>query len=113
MLMNNKFVRILSIRNLNVFWDNNTSTNVKQTDNIRMFRADEVYPVKNPTTGGGGIDLVWRNQIYIAETGVSGLTPSESAQLMGLPSASQNTDAVWDEDLGEHTTADTAGADVG
>lgn len=66
---------------LNLLWDNNTANNVIQTDNIRIYREDEVYPVKNPTTGGGGIDVVWRNRVFVAETGTSGLTPSESAQL--------------------------------
>jgi hypothetical protein len=66
---------------VSIFLDNTTSTNVYQTDNIRVYRADGAYPVKNPTTGGGGIDVVWRDRVYIAETGVSGLTPTESSQL--------------------------------
>ncbi|MCP4440359.1 MAG: hypothetical protein GY810_15545, partial [Aureispira sp.] len=69
---------------LNVYFDNNTSTNVHQTDNIRIYRADELYPVKNPTTGGGGIDVVWRDKVFIAETGVSGLTTSESSILSNI-----------------------------
>jgi len=66
---------------LDLFLNNNTATNIKQTDNVRLYKSNELYPVKNPTTGGGGIDVVWRSQVYIAETGVSGLTSAESDQL--------------------------------
>ena len=44
--------------------DNDTTTNVWQTDNVRVFRDDDVRPVKHPTTGGGGIDVNWRSQVY-------------------------------------------------
>jgi hypothetical protein len=66
---------------VDVQFDNDTATNLIQTDNVRLYRSDEVYPVKNPPTGGGGIDVVWRSKVFIAETGVSGLTPTEAAQL--------------------------------
>ena len=69
---------------INLFLDNTTVTNIRQTDNRRFFRSDGVYPVKEPTSGGGGIDVVWRNTILIAETGVSGLTPAESILLSEL-----------------------------
>jgi hypothetical protein len=52
--------------------DNNTANNYYQNDNIRIFRSDEAYPVRNPTTGGGGLDVVWRSQIYVATVTVSG-----------------------------------------
>ena len=66
---------------VNLFIDNTTATNIRQTDNRRIYRSDEAYPVTEPTSGGGGIDIVWRNTILIAETGVSGLTASESSLL--------------------------------
>ena len=69
---------------VDLFINNNTTSNIKQTDNVRIYKSNGVYPVKNPTTGGGGIDVVWRNQIFIAETNVSGLTPSESDQLNSI-----------------------------
>jgi hypothetical protein len=52
--------------------DNNTANNYYQNDNIRIFRSDEAYPVRNPTTGGGGLDVVWRSQVYVATVTVSG-----------------------------------------
>tara|TARA_B110000037_G_scaffold192995_1_gene227617 strand:+ start:2719 stop:5055 length:2337 start_codon:yes stop_codon:yes gene_type:complete len=69
---------------VNLFIDNTTTTNIRQIDNRRFYRSDESYPVKEPTSGGGGIDIVWRNTILIAETGVSGLTTSESTLLNEL-----------------------------
>jgi pyruvate-formate lyase-activating enzyme len=52
--------------------DNTTANNYYQNDNIRIFRSDEAYPVRNPTTGGGGLDVVWRSQVYVATVTVSG-----------------------------------------
>ena len=69
---------------LNAYLNNNTATNIVQLDNVRIYRTDGAYPVRNPTTGGGGIDVVWRDKIFIAETGVSGLTPAESAKLSNI-----------------------------
>jgi len=51
---------------VDMYFDNTTEANLKQTDNRRIYREDGAYPVKNPTTGGGGIDIVWRNQIFVA-----------------------------------------------
>jgi hypothetical protein len=69
---------------LSLYLDNTTSTNLVQLDNRRIFRTDGVYPVLASTTGGGGIDVVWRNTILIAETNTSGLTPEESAKLTSI-----------------------------
>jgi hypothetical protein len=79
---------------VNLFWDNTTATNVYQTDNIRIYRADEAYPVQNPTSGGGGIDVVWRSKVFIAETGVSGLTGPESTQLFAASTYDPAVDTV-------------------
>lgn len=69
---------------LSLYLDNTTSTNLVQLDNRRIFRTDGVYPVLASTTGGGGIDVVWRNTILIAETDTTGLTPEESAKLTSI-----------------------------
>jgi hypothetical protein len=76
---------------LSLYLDNSTNTNIRQLDNRRFFRTDAAYPVLEPTTGGGGIDVVWRNQILIAETDTSGLTPSESALLNEISSLATST----------------------
>lgn len=68
---------------VSIYLDNTTASNVYQTDNIRIYRADEAYPVKNPTTGGGGIDVVWRDKVYIAVTG-SGVTSQDKTDIKNL-----------------------------
>lgn len=79
---------------LSLYLDNSTNTNIRQLDNRRFFRSDGEYPVLDPTTGGGGIDVVWRNQILIAQTNVSGLTPQESAELFKLTEVDQRVQAI-------------------
>ncbi len=53
---------------VNIFFDITTNDNVYQNDNARIYRADGAYPVKDPTTGGGAIDLVWREKVLIASS---------------------------------------------
>ena len=67
---------------------------VKQTDDVRIFRSDNTRPAIDPTTGGSGIEINWRTPVSVVSTGGSALTPTESAQLMALPSASANATAV-------------------
>ena len=64
---------------VNLYLDNITATNLRQLDNRRIYRDDDAYPVKS--SGGGGMDVVWRSTVLVAETAISGLTPSESAIL--------------------------------
>ena len=66
---------------LDMFLNNNTTSNLRQTDNVRFYKSNGAYPARSTTTGGGGLDVVWRNTILIAETGVSGLTSAESTLL--------------------------------
>jgi hypothetical protein len=73
---------------LDIFFDNTTSVSVRQTDNRRIYRKDGVYPVVSPTTNGYGLDVVWRNTIFLAETNTTGLTPAESAKLTAIDSNS-------------------------
>ena len=42
------------------------ATNISQTDNRRLYRADGARPVINPTSGGGGLDVEWRSPVTIA-----------------------------------------------
>jgi hypothetical protein len=51
---------------VNIFLDNTTTTEVFATDNRRLYRADGARPVKSPTSGGGGIDVEWRETVLIA-----------------------------------------------
>jgi hypothetical protein len=51
----------------NIYFDNNTTTNIRQTDDARIYRDDNNYPIKNngATTGGGGVDINWKNQVFV------------------------------------------------
>ncbi len=75
---------------VSVFWDNLTPTNIRQTDNPRIYRSDGIYPVKNDgvTTGGGGIDINWQDKVFLATTGSGPLTPAQEAQLADASEAS-------------------------
>jgi hypothetical protein len=117
--------------------DNNTANNYYQNDNIRIFRSDEAYPVRNPTTGGGGLDVVWRSQVYVATVTVSGsnvitgdladVEAAIDAQTADLKGADDRdltevydsggggatpeaiADAVWDEALADHQDPGSVG----
>ena len=75
---------------VSVFWDNLTSTNLRQTDSPRIYRDDGTYPVKNGgiTTGGGGIDINWQEKVFLATTGSGPLTPAQASQLSNADSQS-------------------------
>lgn len=66
--------------------DNVTDTEIWQLDNVRVFNSDGSRPARHVTTGGGGIDMQWRSQVYVVYVGGSALTPTESAKLMSIPS---------------------------
>jgi len=49
---------------VSIFLDNSTALFIYQTDAIRLFRSDNVYPAKTVTTGGGGISVNWNSNVY-------------------------------------------------
>jgi hypothetical protein len=51
--------------------DNTTTISVYALDNRRLFRSDGARPVRNPTSGGGGIDVEWREPVLIASSSLS------------------------------------------
>ena len=51
----------------NIFFDE-TAGFVKQTDSPRIFRDDDIRPAIDPTTGGNGIEINWRNPVYGFDT---------------------------------------------
>lgn len=98
---------------VNVLLDNTTNTNVIQLDNVRIFLSDETYPVKVPTTGGGGIDVNWRDKVYLTVTGSGALTTSQQAQLAAAAN-SKYTQAELHTDLDAYTNkADWQGGGSG
>ena len=73
----------------------NATTALVFTDvNVRLFRSDGSTIIA-PTSYT--IHNDYNGEPFTVETGVSGLTGSESAQLMAIPSAAANADAVRTE----------------
>ena len=106
---------------LSLYLDSTATTSVRQTDNRRIFREDLTYPVKQPTTSGYGIDVVWRNIVFVAPVNVSvpALSAAETAQLAQITSVKGKTDLLnfTGTDLkatldGEVVTTDTASRDA-
>lgn len=65
---------------------------VKQTDSVRLFRSDGSRPARDPTTGGNGIEVNWRNPVYGYDAGGGGFTASDRATLdAAATQASVNT----------------------
>ena len=65
---------------LNLKIDNASATGVQFTGGLRLYRDDGSNPVVASTSGGGSITM-YADKVYIAETGVSGLTAEELAIL--------------------------------
>jgi hypothetical protein len=86
-----------------VLFDNTTSSNIKQIDNARIFRSDGGYPVKNPSTGGGSIDINWRNSVQTVAVG-SAVLPADITAISA---------AVWDVVKANHDTPGSTGAALG
>lgn len=71
---------------VSVKFDNTTTSNIKQIDNARIFASDGSYPVVNPSTGGGSIDINWRVPVQIIS--VEG-SPVVTGSLEDVPSKVQ------------------------
>jgi len=87
---------------ITLVFDNTTPANIIQLDNIRIFidlpDVIDQYPVKQPTTDGG-IDMVWRDKIFLVET-VSANTPQELRDAMLIaPTAGTPESGSIDENL--------------
>lgn len=100
---------------VSIYFDE-TAGFVKQTDSARWYRDDDARPVIDPTTGGAGLELNWRNPVYQLETGVSGLTGSESTELFKNSTILTNlatVDANVDSILSDTNELQTDWADGG
>jgi hypothetical protein len=64
---------------------------VKQTDSVRIFRADGTRPAIDPTTGGNGLEINWRNPVYAYDGGGGGFTSGDRATLEALPTTTGAT----------------------
>ena len=86
-----------------VLLDNMTSASVVFDNTRRLYRKDGAYPVKRPPTGpgggaiGGGVQVNYTTEILIAETGVSGLTPAETATMTQIKNMANLIPATFPE----------------
>jgi hypothetical protein len=71
----------------------------------RLYRDDSTTIIAS-TSNAIQVDYA---PVYIAETGVSGLTASESTQLFALGTPGAVADAVWDEPIADHLAAGSTG----
>lgn len=71
----------------------NIGTNSVLITGGRIYRSDGTGLL---VPGNGPIEMEY-GRVYGLETGVSGLTPSESSKLLALPTASATASAVWDK----------------
>ena len=80
---------------VNLYLDETIGAFVKQTDSSRIFRDDDVRPAKDPTTGGYGIEVNWRNPVYGYDAGGGGFTAGDRAAAVtaAASSAAAATDA--------------------
>ncbi len=69
---------------VSVFIDNLTPDTLVSTTGSRFYREDGARPVKNPTTGGGDVDINWRNKALAVQVGGSALATDERAKLLSL-----------------------------
>jgi len=79
--------------------------NSRFTDELRLYRDDW------SSIFWWAWDNFYANswKVFLVESWTSWLTPSESAKLLAIPTADDNADAVWDEDIVlAHTTVDSA-----
>jgi hypothetical protein len=83
---------LIDVSIVDMFIDNGTAINLRQLDNRRIYRSDGEYPVTS--SGGGGIDVVWRNTILVAEVGTSGLTLEESSTLAKINELTENSSGL-------------------
>jgi hypothetical protein len=106
---------------LDFYLDNNAGKSVRQLDNRRFYRADEIYPVSDPTSSSFGLDIVWRNTVLVAEVNIPSpaLTSAQSANLAEISSVKTKTDQLEfsGTDLkatldGETVTTDTVSRDA-
>jgi len=85
---------------VSVKFDNITASNIKQIDNARIFASDESYPVLNPSTGGGAIDINWRVPVQIINVEGSPVVTGSLEDVAGR---------VWNAALASYQTAGSTG----
>ena len=89
---------------LDLFFNNHTAVNIIQTDSIRWFKSNGVYPVRRPTLGGGGINVYPLEKVFVATTGGSSLTPAQAISLTNIEINTNRVDGLIEDDSGDQFT---------
>jgi hypothetical protein len=74
---------------VNLYLDNSTAIFVNQMDSIRIYRTDGLRPARDETSGGGGIDVNWMVNVYVAGVDLTSLAKETTVQ-----SIKSNTDLI-------------------
>ena len=93
---------------LNLYLDSTINQSVRQTDNVRIFRSDLAYPVRQPTTSGYGLDVNWQNEVFVVGVNVNvpALTSAQSTQLGNITDVLADTNELQ-ANQGNFATATT------
>lgn len=84
---------------VNILFDESAGF-VKQTDSARIFNDLGTRPAIDPTTGGNGLEINWRNPVYAYDGGGGGFTSGDRATLdatataAALTTVDANVDAI-------------------
>lgn len=86
---------------------------VKQTDSVRWFRDDDARPALDPTTGGNGLEINWKNPVYSYDGGGGGFTTADRATLAARASqASVDTISTNVDQIEAAVITNAANADI-
>lgn len=69
---------------VDLFLDNSTADFIYQTDSIRFFKSNGVYPARIVTTGGGGIQVNWNSNVYVGTANVPSSAQNATATIAAM-----------------------------
>ena len=72
---------------VDLFLDNSTADFIYQTDSIRFFKSNGVYPARIVTTGGGGIQVNWNSNVYVGTANVPSSAQNATATIAAMNAA--------------------------
>lgn len=72
---------------VDMYLDNTTDTEIWALDNRRLMRKDGARPIKNPTSGGGGIDVEWREKVLFANSSEIAAIKVKTDNLPAIPAS--------------------------
>jgi len=84
---------------LNLYFDNTTTASKRQTDSARIYRDDDTYPVKDPTTSGYGVDVNWKSQVYVVEVSTGNAVNQATVQAALTAQGYTTTRAPYIDDV--------------